>query len=168
SWGPGFVRKDGKKKEARLALEWAYSAFEEGKADVMGAYNILYLIKRGEFPADFREKLLLSYFAGLFRSTRFGVAEAHGAGAAVQINRYLESGAATFDGARFTVDFGKLETEIGKLVHDVCVTQHEGDKAAADAMLAKYGVMSEPMKKSLSALGDIPVDVRPIYPLAGE
>jgi hypothetical protein len=126
------------------------------------------LIKRKDFPAEFREKLLLSYFSGLFRSTRFGVAEAHGAGAAVQINRYLEAGAATFDGQRFTVDFGKLEAEIGKLVHDICVIQNAGDKAAADAMLAKYGVMSDPMKKALSSLDGIPVDVRPIYPLAGE
>ena len=169
SLGPAFTTKDGKQVEVRVALEATHSALEEGKADVMGAYNILYLIKRGEFPSDLREKLLLSYFAGLFRSTRFGVAEAHGVGAAMQINRFLEAGAATFDGERFTVDFAKLEVEIGKLVHDICVIQHGGDKPAADALLARNtGSSSEPMKKALAALGGIPVDVKPIYPLAGE
>jgi hypothetical protein len=63
----------------------------------MGAYNVLYMIERGEFPKDMREKLLVSYFAGLFRSVRFGVAEAHGKGAALQINRLVEAGAATVD-----------------------------------------------------------------------
>lgn len=169
SLGPAFTKKDGKKVEVRIALEAASSALEEGKADVMGAYNILFMIKRGEFPKDFREKLLLSYFAGLFRSTRFGVSEAHGKGAAMQINRFLEEGAAKqgADG-RFTVDFDKLEASIGKLVHDICMIQHAGDKAAADALLGKYGVMSEPMKKALGGLDDIPIDVRPIYPVAGE
>jgi hypothetical protein len=169
SLGPAFTTKDGKKVEVRVALEASSSALEEAKADVMGAYNVLYMIQRGEFPKDFREKLLLSYFAGLFRSTRFGVSEAHGKGAALQINRYLEEGAATMgaDG-KFQVDFAKLEASIGKLVRDICLIQHKGDKAAADALLAKYGSVSEPMKKALSGLGDIPIDLRPIYPVAGE
>ncbi len=170
SLGPAFTRKDGKEIEVRIALESSYSAIEECKADVMGAYNILYMIKRGEFPADFREKLLTSYFAGLFRSTRFGVAEAHGQGSALQINRFLDEGAAHFDAAtgRFTVDFAKLEASIEKLVHDLCLLQHAGNKAEADALLAKYGVMSDPMSRAMASLGDIPVDIQPIYPAAGE
>jgi hypothetical protein len=169
SLGPAFVRNEGK-VEVRKALAASYSALEECKADVMGAYNILYMVKRGELPADFREKLMTSYFGGLFRSTRFGVAEAHGQGSALQINRFLEEGAATYDptSGRFTIDFAKLEASITKLVHDLCMLQHNGDKAAADAMLAKYGVMSDPMRRAMSSLGDIPVDVRPVYPLANE
>jgi hypothetical protein len=170
SLGPAFTRKDGKEIEVRQALESSYSAIEECKADVMGAYNILYMIKRGELPADFREKLLTSYFAGLFRGVRFGVAEAHGQGAALQINRFVEEGAARFDAStgRFTVDFAKLEASIEKLVHDLCLLQHGGDKAQADALLGKYAVMSDPMKRAMASLGDIPVDIRPIYPAAGE
>src|SRR5581483_10132900 len=100
----------------------------------MGAYNILYMVKRGELPPDRREKLLVSYFAGLLRSTRFGVSEAHGQGAAFQINRFLEEGAATFDPAegRFTVDFAKLEASIANLVRDICMIQHRGDVDAAE------------------------------------
>lgn len=168
SLGPAFTTRAGKQVEVRIALETSSSALEECKADVMGAYNILYMIKRGELPADFREKLLLSYFAGLFRSTRFGIAEAHGKGAAVQINRFLEEGGARFDGRQFTVDFAKLEAAIGRLVHDICIIQHHGDKPAADALLSKYGIMSDPMKAALGSLGGIPVDIRPIYPVAGE
>jgi hypothetical protein len=168
SLGPAFVKDS--KTEVRASLESSYSAIEECKADVMGAYNILYLVKRGDLPKDLHDKLLVSYFAGLFRSTRFGVAEAHGQGAAVQINRFVEEGGAKFDPAtkRYKVDLPKLEVAIGRLVHDLCVLQWNGDKPGADALLAKYGVMSESMTTVMGGLDGIPVDVKPIYPLAGE
>ena len=170
SLGPAFTKKDGKDVDVRVALEASYSALEEAKADVMGAYNVLYMIERGEFPKEMREKLLVSYFAGLFRSVRFGVAEAHGKGAALQINRIVEAGGATVDTAsgKFKVDLDKLEAAISDLVRDICTIQHAGDKTAADALLTKYGVISPATQHALDSLGGIPVDVRPLYPLAGE
>ncbi|HEX8792502.1 MAG TPA: hypothetical protein VF765_16255 [Polyangiaceae bacterium] len=170
SLGPAFVKDSGDKKEVRVALESDFSAIEECKADVMGVYNVLYLVKRGELPKELHDRALVSYFAGLFRSTRFGVAEAHGQGAALQINRYLEEGAAKLDPStnKLTVDLAKLETSIGKLVHDLCVLQWNGDKAGADALLAKYGVASDTMNAVMTGLDSIPVDVKPIYPVAGE
>jgi len=168
SLGPAHTNKNGKKVEVRQALENTYSAIEECKADVMGAYNILYMIERGEFPKTFEKQLLVSYFAGLFRSVRFGVVEAHGKGAAIQINRYLEAGGATFENGRFTVHFDKLKKAIKDLVHDLVMLQHEGSKAKAQAMLDKYGVMSPAMKQALDQVTDVPVDLKPKYPLAGE
>ncbi|MCP4500707.1 MAG: hypothetical protein GY822_12170 [Deltaproteobacteria bacterium] len=169
SLGPAFVKNEGK-VEVRVALGGSYSAVEECKADVMGAYNILFLIDRGDFPAEYRNKLLISYFAGLFRSVRFGVNEAHGKGAAVQINRSLEDGAATFDDVtgKFTVDLKKLEESNKKLLTDLLTLEHNGDKAAVDAFLGKYGVMSPTMRKALDKVLHVPTDIRPIFPLAGE
>lgn len=168
SLGPAMTMKDGKKVEVRQALENTYSAIEECKADVMGAYNILYMIERKEFPASFEKQLLVSYFAGLFRSVRFGVVEAHGKGAAIQINRFLEAGAATFQNGRFTVHDDKLKAAIKDLVHDLVILQHEGSKPKAQAMLDQYGVMSPPMKQALGSVTDVPVDLKPSYPIAGE
>jgi hypothetical protein len=168
SLGPAFV--EGGAVEVRLALGPTYSAIEEAKADVMGCYDVLYMIERGEMPPAMHDEILVSYFAGLFRSTRFGLAEAHGRGAALQLNRLLEDGAARFDpsDARFTVDLAKLEASITALVRDICVLQHAGDRAAAEGMLARYGVLSAPLGQALGKLGDLPIDLRPIYPLAGE
>ena len=170
SLGPAFVQGDPAKGEVGKALGASDSALEEGKADVMGAYNILYMIEEGHFPAAFRDKLLVTYFAGLLRGVRFGVAEAHGQGAALQINRFLEEGAVTFDDAtaRFTVHTDKLATSIEELVRDIAMWQHQGDKAAVDAALAKYGKLTPPIEGALAKLSDIPVDIRPRYPLAGE
>ncbi len=170
SLGPAFTMRDGASVEVREALETTYSPLEEAKADVMGAYNVLYMIDRGEITDLSRAKLLISYFAGLFRSVRFGVAEAHGKGAALQINRIIESGAATPDPStgKFVVDLAKLEAEISKLVHDLCMLQHNGDRAGAEALLAKYGQVSPAMTRVLDQLTEIPIDIRPSYPLAGE
>ena len=170
SLGPAFTQQGADKVEVRMALQASYSPLEEAKADVMGAYNILFMIDQGHFAPDLRSKLLVSYFIGLFRSVRFGVAEAHGKGAALQINRFLEEGAARFDAeaGKFTVDEAKLEASITKLVHDIVMIQHRGDKAGADALLAEYGKVSEPMAAGLGQLGQIPVDIRPEYPLAAK
>jgi len=170
SLGPAYTEQDGEAVEVRVALGSTYTAIEECKADVMGAYNILFIIDRGELPAEFRPKLLVSYFAGLFRSIRFGVAEAHGQGAAIQINRFLEEGAARHDEetGRFHVELEQLEKSITQLVADICNLQHRGDKAEAEQLLAKYGGMSKPMERATGSLDDVPIDLRPSYPVAGE
>ncbi len=170
SLGPAFTTVDGKKVDVRLALGGSYSALEEAKADVMGAFNVLYMIERGEFPKEMRERLLISYFAGLFRSVRFGVAEAHGKGAALQINRFIETGAVSVDlgTGKFKVDLARLEPAISVLVRDICTIQHRGDKAEADAMLAALGTVTPAIQRALDGLGGIPVDIRPFYPAAGE
>lgn len=170
SLGPAFTQQDGAKVEVRLALGPHYSALEECKADVMGAYNLLFMMNKGELPKEMRSKVLVSYFGGLFRSVRFGVAEAHGKGAAVQINRYLRDGAVTFDtsGKTFAIDLDKLETSIETLVKDLVMLQHNGDKKAAGDFLTKLGALTPPMEAALGKLGDIPVDIRPVYPLAKE
>jgi Peptidase family M49 len=169
SLGPAFV-KGTKDKEVRTALESSFSAIEECKADVMGAYNVLYLIQRGDLPKTLHDQLLVSYFAGLFRSVRFGVSEAHGKAAAVQINRYLEEGGAELDtkANKLNVNLVKLEASISKLAHDLAVIEWEGDKAAADDLLKKYGAMPDALKGLMKDMGDIPVDIKPVYPLAGE
>ncbi len=170
SLGPAFVLGDPKNGEVKSALGASYAALEEGKADAMGAYNILYMIDEGHFPAEFRDPLLVTYFAGLLRSVRFGVTEAHGKGAALQINRYLAAKAVTFDdgSATFTVDLEAFPAALEALVRDMCMWQHNGDKAVVESQLAEHGVMSPPIAAALAKLDGIPVDIRPRYPVAGE
>jgi len=173
SLGPAMTKTaDGREVEVRVALGANYSPLEEGKADVMGVWNLLFMMTKQKklFAKGYREQVLVTYFAGLFRSVRFGVAEAHGKGAAFQINYYLEHGAASFDeaSASFRVDTAKLAKAVESLTHDVVMLQHAGDSGEVEAFLAKYGVMSPPMEAALAKLDGIPVDIRPTYPVAGE
>src|SRR3546814_777036 len=100
SLGPGTITVDGRETTVNAELKEVYSASEEGKADVMGVYNILYMMERGELPAAEREQALATYFAGIFRAVRFGIDEAHGRGAAVQYSYLKEKGAFTWDEAQ--------------------------------------------------------------------
>ena len=60
---------------------------------------------------------LFTYISGLFRSIRFGVSEAHGKGAALQLNRYLEEGSvAVLSDGKHQVNFSQLETSVSNLV----------------------------------------------------
>jgi len=170
SLGPAFVGNDETKGEVRAALGSSYSGLEEGKADVMGIYNILFMIQKGLMPKDMANKVLFTYISGLFRSIRFGVSEAHGKGAALQLNRYLEEGSVQLlaDSGTYQVNFAKLETSVTDLVRDICTWQHNGDKAVVDEVFKKYGALNQATQDALDRLEGVAVDIRPCYPLAGE
>ena len=137
---------------------------------MMGIYNILYMIERGELPKEMFKKVLFTYIAGLFRSIRFGVAESHGKGAALQLNRYLGETSVTYNSedGRYSVHFQRLVESVERLVRDICAWQHNGDKQVVDNMMARLATLDELTTSNLARLETIPVDIRPCYPLAGE
>ncbi|MFQ6370583.1 dipeptidyl-peptidase 3 family protein [Shewanella sp. YIC-542] len=165
SLGPGSIVKNGQPTTVAAQLQELYSGIEEGKADVMGAYNILFLMHKGELPLAEKNNLLATYIAGLFRSMRFGVHEAHGIGAAYQYRYFRDKGALMLhaDGL-YQIDFAKLEQAIGALVHDVVVLQGDGDYQAAKAFLQKYGQLDDGVRQVNARLEKVPVDIQPIYP----
>jgi len=170
SLGPAFVGNDEANGEVRAALGSSYSGLEEGKADVMGIYNILFMVEKGLIPKEMTNKVLFTYIAGLFRTLRFGVSEAHGKGAALQLNRFLEEGSVQLlpTDQSYQVNFKKLMTSVTNLVRDICTWQHNGDKSVVDAVFEKYGALDEATKTSLARLNAVAVDIKPCYPLARE
>jgi len=175
SLGPAYVRRRGadgteEEIELRVALGPAYSPLEEAKADVMGVYNLLYMIDEGELPAELRRPVLVSYVAGLLRSLRFGTAEAHGKGAAVQLLFFANSNAITHDVAtdRLRINLGALEPSIKTLTTEIVNLQSLGSQGRAEAWMGRFAVLPPELQKIINDLDDLPIDVRPIYPLAGE
>ena len=166
--GPGKIKIDGRDTEVRLELKELYSFCEEAKADIMGLYNIFYMIEKGFFPEEFRKQISVTYAAGLFRSVRFGLAEAHAKGAALQINYLLEKGAVVYDdnSKTFSVDFSTFENWVRELVKDLCIIQATGDYAGTQALVDKYVKLTDVLSASLATLETIPVDIVPQYPLA--
>jgi len=165
SLGPGTIIVDGVQTTVNAQLKELYTAVEEGKADVMGAYNIIYMMSRGELPVAEKESFLATYFTGLFRSMRFGVNEAHGRGAAFQFSYFKEAGAFYFDGdaGKFRLDFPKLEQAISDLTREVVIVQGDGDYDGAKAFLDKYGKLDANAQSVIAALTDLPVDIQPRY-----
>ncbi|GHA96494.1 hypothetical protein GCM10009069_19410 [Algimonas arctica] len=166
SLGPGVITVDGRETEVRLELKDLYSGIEEGKADVMGAYNILYMMDEGELDAADRNAFLATYFTGKFRSMRFGTGAAHAKGAAYQYSYYREVGAVEWlpEQERFRIDFDKLAQAISDLTGKVVMLQGDGNYAAAKAFMDKYAVLDAEAEIVLGNLNDIPYDIRPIYP----
>ena len=166
SLGPGTITKNGVKTTVTAELKELYSGLEEGKADVMGAYNVLYMIERGEIPASERDAFLATYFSGLFRSMRFGLAAAHAKGAAIQYSYYREVGAVEWDADlnRFRVNYDKLAQAISDLTAKFVIVQGDGDYDQAKVFLDTYAKKDELADKVLASFVRIPVDIRPIYP----
>ncbi|HET9811150.1 MAG TPA: hypothetical protein VFP53_05580 [Sphingomicrobium sp.] len=166
SLGPGSIIVDGRKTTVDKELKDIGSGFEEAKADVMGAWNILYMMKRGILPAAEAPQIRATYVAGLFRAMRFGTNEAHGKGAAMQYRYLRDKGGIVWDAdaKRFRVDEDKIDSAIGALVGEIVRRQGNGDYAGTKAFLDKWGVIDPEAQSVIGTMTHIPVDIRPIYP----
>lgn len=165
SMGPGTITVDGRETTVSAELQALYTPMEEGKADVMGVWNMLYMMERGEMPAADKESMLATYFTGLFRSMRFGTVSAHGRGAAFQYNFIRAAGAADWDAdaGRYRLDFAKLEAAVRDLTRDVVVMQGDGDYARVETFLAETTPLDDAARAIISSLEDLPVDIQPVY-----
>ena len=166
SLGPGTITVDGRQTTVNEELKEQYSALEESKADVMGMWNLMFMMEKGELPMSEKESALASYMAGLFRSMRFGIDEAHGKGAALQYGYLKEKGAFRWDASasRYVVDYAKMETGIRDLLHDQLMLQARGDYEGTKAFFARYAKLDDWARGRFAAMSDIPVDIQPIYP----
>ena len=62
----------------------------------------------------------------------------------------------------------KFRESITQLATELLMIQAEGDKAAAEAMKAARGTVPPAMQALLDDMSDIPVDIDPVFPHAGE
>jgi Peptidase family M49 len=166
SLGPGTINVGGRQTTVNAELKEVYSASEEAKADVMGLYNILYMMERGELPAAQREEALATYFAGIFRAVRFGIDEAHGRGAAMQYSYLKEKGAFEWVPAqqRFRVDYAKMESGLRDLLAELVRLQGNGDYAGTKAFFERYALLDDNARTVLANAAHIPTDIQPSYP----
>ncbi len=166
SLGPGSIIVNGRKTTVDKELKDVGSGFEEAKADVMGAWNVLYLMKRGVLPQAEAPQIRATYVAGLFRAMRFGTNEAHGKGAAMQYRYLRDKGGIVWDAnaKRFRIDEAKIDSAIGALVGEIVRRQGNGDYAGTKAFLDKWGVIDAEAQSVIDTMAHIPVDIRPVYP----
>jgi len=168
--GPGRIVKEGRETEVRLELKETYSTIEELKADLLGSWTVWKLQGKGYFTPEHLERQAATYLAGLFRSVRFGIAEAHGQANAIQYNWLREQGVVLADPAagEFRVDETRLAAAVEELLRRVLVLQAEGDQAAARELIARYAVMPDELARALGRLTDVAVDIRPLFTIAGD
>jgi hypothetical protein len=163
--GPAFAHTAHGKVHINEAIGSSYSALEESKADVVGEFCYGWLIDHGVLPKERRNITYASYVAGIFRTVRFGVAEAHGAGEIMQFNYYVEQGAITRDPATglYVIDFEKMPAAIASLAKELLEQEATGDRVRTDAWFKKYGTMPQELNALLAKTSDIPVDIDPEF-----
>jgi hypothetical protein len=163
--GPAFAHTAQGKVPINEAIGSAYSALEESKADVVGEYCYGWLIDHGVVPKEKRNSTYASYVAGIFRTVRFGVAEAHGQGEIMQFNYYTEQGAIRRDPSTglYEIDFDKMPAAIASLAKELLEQEATGDRARTEAWFKKYGTMPPELSALLAKTTDIPVDIDPEF-----
>jgi hypothetical protein len=165
--GPHNITVNGRETTVRKEMKDASSFLEEAKADISSLYALQYMIDKGVVPNSLQSTLYTTFLASCFRSIRFGIAEAHGKGIAVQLNYLLDQGGFVVkpDGT-FAVDQGKIKEGVIGLTHDIMTIQAEGNYQKAKELGERLGVVRPPVQKLLDKLNDVPVDIEPHFTTA--
>jgi hypothetical protein len=163
--GPAYAHTSAGKVGINEAIGSSYSALEESKADVVGELCYAWLVDHGAIPKEKQNQTYASYVAGIFRTVRFGVAEAHGAGEIMQFNYLIEQGAIRRDTTKglYVIEFDKMPAAIASLAKELLEQEATGDRARTDAWFKKYGTMPYELSDLLANAKDIPVDIDPEF-----
>ena len=150
------------KGTVRSALKEAYSALEEAKADIMGLYMVEQLYEKGEMSGSDVNRNYVTFFAGIFRSIRFGTASAHGNANMLCFNFMKDHNAFTRsqDGI-YTVNLPEMKAATIALMAEILKYQAEGDYEGVCRWMAEKTVMGEELKADLAriAAADIAKDI---------
>jgi Peptidase family M49 len=168
--GPAFARTAAGKQSITEALGPVYSPLEEAKADMVGLFAMEWLMNNGVLPKSRARDYYSSYLAGIFRTVRFGVAEAHGRAQMMEFNYLTEHGAITRDAAsgRYGIDFAKIPGAIASLSKELLEIEATGDRKRGEQWFAKYDQMPPTLKAALQKAGSVPVDIDPVFAFAEE
>ena len=162
--GPAFARTSAGQADIRQSLGPIYSGVEEAKADVVGLFGLNWLMEKGVLPKEKAPEVYASYVAGIFRTVRFGVAEAHGRAEMMEFNYLADQGAITHDRktGRYVIDYAKMPAAIARLAKELLEIEATGDRNRAEQWFQRYGAMPAELKLALSNIKDVPVDIDPV------
>jgi hypothetical protein len=165
--GPAFARTSAGQQDIREAIGPLFSGLEEAKADIVGLYGLKWIVDRGDLPKDKLRGYYASEVAGIFRTVRFGVAEAHGRAEIMEFNFFSERGVITRDAAsgRYAIDLDHMPDAVAALAKELLEQESTGNRARVEAWFAKYGSVPPELAKALEAASDVPVDIDPISAL---
>jgi Peptidase family M49 len=167
--GPHRITVNGRAVTVREELQESYSALEEAKADVSGLFALQRFIDRGVVDRAMERTLYTTYMASMFRSVRFGLAEAHGSGTALQLSWFLERRAvAPRPDGTFAVDLPRMKQAVVALTREIMTVQARGDAGAARDLLRRYAVLEPSVQRALERLREVPVDIAPRFVTAEE
>jgi len=159
--GLGIKNTINGKGTVRTSLKDLSSALEEGKADVLGLYMVMQLHKKGELKGDMKD-FMTTFMASIFRSVRFGAADAHGIANMIRFNYFKEKGAfVRNESGTYTLNYDKIMEAMDALSGLILTLQGNGDYQAVEKLVQEKGIVPKQLQKDLDRLleKNIPVDV---------
>src|SRR5579863_384695 len=162
--GPAYARSKAGKVDIREAIGPAFSGLEEAKADVVGLFGLNWLVEHGFMPKSGMEESYASYVGGLFRTVRFGVAEAHSQAEMMEFNYLVEHGALKRQSSgRYAIDYAKMPGSLSDLAKELLTMEATGDRERVENWFKKYGAMPIELKATLKSAAAVPVDIDPVF-----
>ena len=162
--GPAFARTAAGKVSIRESIGPIYSAVEEAKADATGMFAMQWLLDHGVLPKEKLEEYYASYVGDLFRTVRFGTAEAHGQAETMELNYFLERGAVIRTaGGRYAIEYQKMAGTVVDLSKELLTIEATGDGPRAQQWFQKYAAIPDQLQTSLKTASDVPLDIDPVF-----
>jgi hypothetical protein len=163
SHGMGIKNTINGKGTVRHTIKEFYSPLEEAKADIMGLYLIDHLHQQGEMSSESVHNNYITFFAGIFRSIRFGAASAHGRANMLCLNFYKDQGAfVRNENGVYTVDITKMQNATATLLSLILRMQGDGNYEGAKAWFTSDKAKVDPVLQSdldRVAAANIPRDI---------
>jgi hypothetical protein len=156
--GPAY-RENG--EQVARSMGSFYTPLEEAKADTGGVFLLQRFAGQYGIPSFTEESLLRSYLAGLFRSMRFGLHEAHGAANVIQFNWYEEKGVIKrASGGRYRAEATHFRRATDELLDRLTNLQATGSMSEIEAFMKRYATPPKHVEEAIESLKDIPIDIR--------
>ena len=160
--GMGVKNTINGKGPVREALKEQYSVLEEAKADIMGLYLVTKLYEMGEITSGEVMNNYVTFFAGIFRSSRFGAASAHGKANMMNMKYFADNGAFMYqENGTYKVNFEEMKAAVVSLLEKILTVQGNGDYEGAKVWIEADGIMTESLRRDLDMVNaaGIPVDI---------
>ncbi len=162
--GPAFSRTPSGKVDIREAIGPIFSGLEEAKADVVGMFGLNWLAEHGALPKSKMDEYYASYIAGIFRTVRFGIGEAHAQAEMMEFNYLSERAVIKREASgRYAIDYARVPEAFADLAKILLEIEATGDRQRAEDWFKKYDVMPPGLEDSLKKAADVPVDVAPVF-----
>ena len=162
--GPAYARTVAGKVSIRESIGPIASGLEEAKADVVGMFGLKFLVDREVLPKEKLDEYYASYIAGIFRTIRFGIGEAHGQAEMMEFNYLSERGAIKRQpSGTYAIDYAAMPGALADLAKELLEIEATGDRDRAEKWFKKYDMMPPELQVALKAASKVPVDVDPVF-----
>ncbi len=144
-------------------LEEFGSALEEAKADVFGILFLYYLEGRGEEELGTADNVAVLHAIDCFRQLYKDPKEAHGFGARIQLNWFIEQKAVRLENGMLQIDESKLKAAVHTLAMNFAYVALGESRDTAQQFVEMWGKEIPEADKVLANLKGIPQDIQPVF-----